>query len=341
MEDMKVIRLKRERQDLVFSRKRVAIGILRAYKISHLPFIEVMPEPVDFCTFPEVQAVLELPSDIDVSESSFSGIVPLLPTIVDRWRAGIIQKFAARVRQAHEDERPLLGQAQAPASENAMPQSTDESPHESIKDATDERPAEVEYDPVEKMKLATTVFKCRKCGERYHNWPYRMGNMELACHRPPPIIGDVTYPLFYPQVLGHRCLTKQETTDPPVSYYADPSLKLNFDDSPFVNCNTLRHRQNWDCSCLAVDSTSGERVAKIITTCGLDPATTTAEDMDKLDPRVGCPNCVEVKAIEPDVARLMCFGWREAVSTLRLWYTTGIFSYTTSAASPEFRSLWR
>lgn len=66
MERIKVDRLKRERQALIISRKPAAINILRAYKISRLPLTEVMPEPVDFCAFPEVQAVLELPNDASI-----------------------------------------------------------------------------------------------------------------------------------------------------------------------------------------------------------------------------------------------------------------------------------
>jgi hypothetical protein len=313
MGEMKILRLKRERQTLIISRKPAAINVLRAYKISQLPFTEVMPEPVDFCAFPEVQAVLELPNDVDVDESSFSGMVPLLPTIIGRWRTDIMQKFAARVRQAHEDEKTLLGQNRAPAD---APEPTDRTSQPTTGEST-ERPAEVEYDPTEKMKLATTVFKCRKCGERYRNWPYRLGNVGLACHKPPPI-GDVMYPLFFPQVLGHRCLTRPETGDPLILGTSDPSRRLNFDDSPYVDWHALRCRQNWDCSCLAVDAKSGERVAKIVAACGLDPATATAEDMDRLDARLGCPDCLEVRALQPSTARLTCYGWREAVSTFCL-----------------------
>jgi len=54
-------------------------------------------------------------------------------------------------------------------------------------------------------------------------------------------------------------------------------------------------------------------VAEIVTACGLDPATATAEDMDRLDARFGCPSCTEVRDTEPDAARIICFGWREAL----------------------------
>jgi hypothetical protein len=309
MEEMKIQRLKRERQALLISRKPTAIGILRAYKISQLPFAEVMPEPVDFCAFQEVKAILELPNDVTVDESSFSEIVPLLPNIINRWRMNVIQKLAARVGQAHEDEKSLLGQNQAPASETA----TSKENNQPLL-AKAEESATIGYDPAEKMKLATTVFKCRKCGERYRNWPYRLGNVDLACHKPPSI-ADMTYPLFYPQVLGHRCLTMPETDDYTAYSSNDQSVRLNVDVSPFANWYSLHSRQSWDCLCLAVDAKSGQRVAKIVEACGLDPATTTADDMDLVDARLGCPNCLEWRHLGSNTARITSFGWREAVRT--------------------------
>jgi len=311
MEEMKVLRLGRERKALVISRKHTAISILRAYKISQLPFTEVMPEPVDFCAFPEIQAILELPNDVDVDDSSFAEVVPLLSAVIGRWRAQIIQKFAARVRQAHEDEQ-TYGKQNQDLAEIGTLEPNNQSQDPSVEDHAGGT-AEVEYDPIEKMKLAITVFKCRKCGEKYRNWPYRLGSIGLACHKP-PAIADMTYPLFYPQVLGHRCLTRLETLDPAEYYQSDLSLGLEIDTSRYGNWDALCVRQNWDCRCLAVDAKAGERVAEIVATCGLDPATATAQDMDTLDARVGCPNCATVERSEPNVARLTCLGWREAVS---------------------------
>jgi hypothetical protein len=77
MEDMKIQRLKCECQALIISHKPTAISVLCAYKISHLPFTEVMPEPVNFCALPEVKAILELLNDVTIDKSSFSEIFPL------------------------------------------------------------------------------------------------------------------------------------------------------------------------------------------------------------------------------------------------------------------------
>jgi len=210
MEDMKIQRLKCERQALIISRKPTVISVLCAYKISHLPFTEVMPEPVDFCALPGVKAILELPNDVTVDESSFSEIIPILPSVTDRWRTNVIQKLVARIRQAHEDEKSLLEQNRTPVSGSEDSKLNDQPPPRKAKEPILSS-LDAECNPAEKMKLATTVFKCRKCGERYRNWPYRLGNVDLACHKP-PAIPDMTYPLF--QVLGHRCLTMPETGDP-------------------------------------------------------------------------------------------------------------------------------
>jgi hypothetical protein len=76
MEQMKTKRLDRKR-------KAIAINVLRAYKISSLPWTEdFMPEPVDFCTLPEIKAVLGLPNDPEVDESTFSDILPKFPEML-------------------------------------------------------------------------------------------------------------------------------------------------------------------------------------------------------------------------------------------------------------------
>jgi hypothetical protein len=300
METMKADRLKRDRQALIISRKSAAIDVLRKYKISHLPVTEVMPEPADFCAFPEVQAILELPNEDLVEESSFSELVPLLPNIFDRWRMDVNQRLTARVRQAHEDERAWRKRWNAIATTSSHLKSTDE---------TLENPAE-------KMKLATTVFKCRACMEmdddfqgtdRLHQL---LGNVNNACHRPFSST-DVTNPLFYPKILGHQCLTvaPDKIMDLPSR---DPSIKLHMDLSTWVPFR-FRHRQRWDPGCLAIDARAGEIVEHFIRACGLDPTITTADDMDKLDARLGCSECIKLSDAE-HTASIAVFGWRSAVS---------------------------
>jgi len=383
MERMRSSRLDRERQALVLDRKPIAIRILRAFKISCLPFTQVMPEPVDFCAFPEVRDILELPNDVDVDESTFSEVARLLPDICERWRADIIKKLATRVRQAEEDEKTsqqdeqismtesdLLLRLRANAfehvsarirqlgvttvSESDLPSMMEYLEADAIENLIgaqraqeDEQTLELDdqatshksdpadstaqisplgsrtADTIEKMKLATTVFKCRRCAEKYCSSVYRTGDISRACHRPPGI-PDVLYPLFYPQILGHRCLTVQENDHWYLQDGSDPIARLFMDSSPFGVNAGWRRRQHWDCLCLAVDVKSGERVEKIVTVCGLDPATATAQDLDELDARLGCPDCLRWLYPDEDIARMNTYGWRSAVSVIS---QTTVFSY--------------
>lgn len=86
---MKVKRQERERKALIVTRKTPAIEVLRDYKKSQLPWTAPMPEPVDFCNFPAVKAILELPNEVTVDVSNFAEVVPLLPSLFSDWRAEI------------------------------------------------------------------------------------------------------------------------------------------------------------------------------------------------------------------------------------------------------------
>ena len=96
MEKMKADRLERERQELIIRRKLPAINVLRDYKISRLPWSELMPGPLDFFNLPEIKAVLELPNEVDVQESSFSDIIHLLPKLLADWAQGIKAGMTAK-----------------------------------------------------------------------------------------------------------------------------------------------------------------------------------------------------------------------------------------------------
>lgn len=364
MEQMRLKRLDRERRAVVVNRSPIAVNVLRAYKISQLPFTEAMPEPVDFCSFPEVREVLELPNDIDVDESSFSEVVRLLPNIFGRWLTGIIHELATRVWQAEKDEKILLQdeqEIQAIVSASDTPDigdrwqaviiqqlaakfrqaaeddgklfqhddevTTSEPDPPDSKAQTPPADRTIE-DAVEKMKLATTVFKCRRCAESLSDSDFRMGNATFACHRPPGI-PDAMYPLFYPQILGHRCLTIKERDPWYLQSDIDPVAKLFMDTSPFTDMS-WRCRQKWDCLCLAVDTQSGQRMEKIVVACGLDPATATSQDMDEVDARLGCPDCL--KWLCPgvtDTAKMNTYGWRSAVSVTSFRPLRVSFSYST------------
>lgn len=115
--------------------------------------------------------------------------------------------------------------------------------------------------------------------------------------------------LFYPQVLGHPCNFRSQESG--VNYTA---LKVP-----------------WHASRLLVDRKASEIAALVVARSGLDPAAATAEDMDHLDLRFYCNECITVMAPaaawlreakqedddDPDLAITTlrsCYTWRGAVS---------------------------
>ncbi|PBK88472.1 hypothetical protein ARMGADRAFT_1033853 [Armillaria gallica] len=87
-ESMRAKRLAREREALINTRKSVAVTVLRRYKneSTNYPLKHFFPTIADFCTFPPVREVLELPSGVIVNAQSFSAVLPQIPNLFRRWR---------------------------------------------------------------------------------------------------------------------------------------------------------------------------------------------------------------------------------------------------------------
>ncbi|KAK0459306.1 uncharacterized protein EV420DRAFT_1269430, partial [Desarmillaria tabescens] len=85
---MRTRRLAREREALINSRKSIAVVVLRQYKneSTNYPLKRFFPTIADFCDFPPVREVLELPSEVVVNTQSFSAVVPQIPYLCRRWR---------------------------------------------------------------------------------------------------------------------------------------------------------------------------------------------------------------------------------------------------------------
>jgi hypothetical protein len=285
MEQMKTNRLERER-------KVIAIDVLRAYKISSLPWTDVMPEPVDFCTFPEIRTVFELPNDVNVDESTFSGILSNFPEMFDRWRGGIRSLLVNRFKKAQNDQVRLdKAFGRKPVIINQLSYASDD-------------------EVIDRLALATTVFKCLNCDENSWNVdeaPEEQDDHMPACHPNEAIFPD--YPLFYPKVLGHHCLTVAADAgwgDVLPDDCPDPCVRL--DMSEF---GSERYRKKWSCRCLVLDSYAAKMASQIIRACGLDDFYATAEDMDAIDARLACLNCAE-RYSNKTVAS--SYAWRSAVS---------------------------
>jgi hypothetical protein len=104
-------------------------------------------------------------------------------------------------------------------------------------------------------------------------------------------------PLWFPRVLGHRCLTK-----PHRHGIADDAMRLDI-----LPC----HRQRWFCGrVIKVDEEACGAAVVIIEACKMDPRIATVDDMDQLDARLECLACLMPNAEDPTH---IVFGWRSAV----------------------------
>jgi hypothetical protein len=147
------------------------------------------------------------------------------------------------------------------------------------------------------ISLATSVFICSMCS------PVPDANMMDYGSLPVPT------PLFYPELFGHRCLTRSRSglgADNGEEIHVDSSMKLE---------GQQRYRTRWSCEELKIDKEIGRMVEEIVTTCGLDPAHATVEEMDKSGAKLTCGRCmVAFRRAVSDNKQPQAFGWRRAVS---------------------------
>ncbi|KAJ7170227.1 hypothetical protein C8R46DRAFT_1091609 [Mycena filopes] len=104
------------------------------------------------------------------------------------------------------------------------------------------------------LTLAVSVFKCGHCSDS-SGWTM-FTEPQKQC-----------YPLYWPKLLAHRCLTRQQGMD----------LVLMYLTNGISN---------------GIPNVSGT-VEKIVEACGMDPETTTVEQMDAADVRLACHRCTQ------------------------------------------------
>lgn len=291
MEEMKRKRLAREFAVCVNARKPFAIEVLRSYKTSQLPDSLIMPEALDFCMFPSVKNILEQPVNVQVDVSSFAIVVTLLPGLIHQWRTRVVRQLIRKSKDTDEDtrqtsERVFLNLRWA------VDEDSDSEPGSDTEDVDEER------------VLATTVFKCPNCTSIFIS----EGDIDYTYVRDDPDIGphllNISRPLFFPKVLGHSCLTKRNVC-------TDITRRRKSDDisKSMEYLGTVRRK--WSCRELLLDKSTGNIVKRIVEACMLDPKTTTACEMDTLDPRLACLSCADIK--DADSLDADTFGWRSAV----------------------------
>lgn len=300
MEDLRARRLQRERKALVFSRKQLAISILRTYKREQLPFTDIMPEPMDFCTFPEVSAIIDLPTETAVTGASFADVVSRLGELIAQWRIrthnSFIDKFKDALSSKHQRtadalvEKQTNGEAKASASS-----STDVKGKGKAKAVEPPLPDKAEL--VKVLSLATTVFRCDHCAADL--WITYDGPFQGF----PSKHSASAIPLFYPKVMGHHCLTKGRAQESPITA-SEPISELRW---------YHRHvRTQWTCAPLQIDEQAEAVASNIIVACDRDPLTTTTAEMDTLDPKLACLSCPKWDPVVKDSCRASVFGWRAA-----------------------------
>ncbi|KAG2122589.1 hypothetical protein DEU56DRAFT_831761 [Suillus clintonianus] len=306
MEDMRARRLERERKALLIARRRIAIGVLRNYKIARLPFTDVMPEPVDFCSFPEVIEIVNLPTETEVTEASFAEVASRMDDLAQTWRARIHSQLRARVK-----DNMLLGAKRRGWTERVTPDPHYEEYVESLGVITDVKGKKKEVSPPvpddddidRSIPLATTVFRCKTCTPS-------IGLPDLSDSDYDDFLGSLggrrskSIPLFYPKVIGHCCLTRSRTL--PWDYFAtdDPNFRIDF---------PMSTRTKWSSHLLQVDDEASKGARTVVDACGEDPLIATATKMDELDPRLACLDCVKWSQDEVNQAEAPVFTWRSAV----------------------------
>jgi hypothetical protein len=107
MKFRKDARLESERRKLIGPRTTIAIDVLHQYKLSCLPFACVMPEPPDFLAFPEVKAILDMPSGDEVTRQTFESVIASLPGIIHDWRTEMNQQLVRHFERAKQNEIDL------------------------------------------------------------------------------------------------------------------------------------------------------------------------------------------------------------------------------------------
>ena len=279
MEEMKTKRLARELIQFHRQRRVSAIKLLQAYKVTAAPFTVVMPESVDFCAFIPIKEILDRPTDVNVDADSFVHLMPELGGMIERWRDVIKAEFVQEVKDGIKSLDANTGGRCKIGSQSV------ENSDESI---------------LQRMKLASTVYKCTDCAEekQYPDLYYgsQLPDSFYESFSQLPLWAKEPFyinPLWYPRVLGHRCLTK------PSGFTPDESLELEKGPG--------RYRKLWSCELIAVDKRASKAAKAIVEACGMNPRVATADDMDNLDARVECLKCY------PSAPERMVFGWRSAV----------------------------
>jgi hypothetical protein len=288
MEEMRKKRLIREHKELIVARKQSAVKVLRTFKNAELPYTEIMPEGPDFCEFQPIKTILEQPADVDVDESSFTDILPKLPTLIATWRKGINHQLACAMKINNTGRRG--GMSMVHALLFCMGYDDDDGIDFDDDDPDDEGPSLNDNDLAAKMRLATTVFQCATCSSPFHD-DFLMSSDDTT------LMSRKSKLLFYPEVLGHRCLTRSS------------DLSRTEYIQHLDHCT--RTRKRWTARSLRLDLHVQKMVEAVVEVAGMNSATTTPEDMDNLGAWFACLRCAFPRGA--NMGQTKAYGWRDVV----------------------------
>ncbi|KAG6916761.1 hypothetical protein DXG01_005506 [Tephrocybe rancida] len=295
MDKMRALRLEREHIERLHNRKSSAVTVYRGYMISHYPHTDVMPSGLDFCGYPPVKEILEQSDEVDVDETSFADLIPLIPDFIARWRQSV---------ELHLIE---VAKSTLPYSDGREWNEFDEF----VGDIGDGTLSDPDDTSSVKHKLATTVYNCSHCPLEDDTF---IAGYELD--------DDSEYgflqrqPLFYPKVKGHRCLVRRK------NYFRLGGVKdsdSEADPARRLGSGRFIQRKQWSAKPLSVNARSGECVKVLVEKAGLDPDTTTAEEMDDLGHWFACLSCAHDCGEETEKPEdghpyeLPAFTWRFAL----------------------------
>jgi hypothetical protein len=293
MQEMRKKRLAREHKALVVERKQSAVEVLRTFKNAQLPYTEIMPEAPDFCALEPIKAILEQPLEVTVDESSFADILPVLADLIASWRQTINAELLKVLKNNNNRRRKHFTLAQVMLAYMGFDDGDGIDFDDDISE-DDDTPLPDDILSA-KVKLATTVFRCTRCTS-HHSFLYDGLSMCSDDGTAQPNL------LFYPEVLGHRCLTRSAEPLWPWDTRGEFIERLD---------SYSRTRKKWSTCHLQLDVRSGKVVEAILEVAKMDPATTTPRDMDNLNAWFACVRCAIPRTTQ--TRRTAAYGWRDAV----------------------------
>ncbi|KAK2464756.1 hypothetical protein APHAL10511_003174 [Amanita phalloides] len=270
MAKMRRKRIERENKEIIMRRKRAAMAVLQQYKNDRLPYQEIMPEPIDFCDMQPVKAIIDRPLEVSVDVASFSHLVPEFASLFATWRDEIHLKLCRVLQQPDEPDiyfHDIFG-LWVPDYE---PRDVPDTDHKAL----------------EMLHLASTIFVCRDCGPSLSTF------LDIGLDRP----------IFYPEVLGHSCLTRKFSCGLFNSDPADPSEELTSSSST--------KRTKWNARPLTLSTTMRSIAEALIKESGFDPRVATTAHMDKQNLFYACVTCSD-NCDDGVVAPV--YKWRDAIS---------------------------